>query len=236
MSSKRWLVASLAILITVVSSPSWALSELFQEDFTSSNAGWAIFNSTAFLTHVASGGPDGGAYATGPRPFIGLTAGNATVILRARHEDPFNASGDAFKFNWIDQDVVEVSAFVRHNMPEAQDFFLRVAGQVGFPGAVFGATAPVPSGTWTELKFDILPTSLQLLSTEGETWGNVFSNVGHVQFGVFVPAGHGTDTTSYAFDIDKVTILTPEPASIVSGLMGLVGLISLPFRRTRYVL
>jgi hypothetical protein len=218
-------------LVFLCRAPAWGAIELFTEDFTNSSSGWAIFSSTAFLTHVASGGPDGGAYATGPRVFSGLTADNLTVILRARHEDPFNASGDAFHRNWQADDVRLVSAYVRHNVPEPLTYFLRAASPAGFPGAIYGATAAVPAGIWTQLFFDVSPNSPQVLSTEGTPWGDIFSDIGHLQFGVFVPAGHGADATSYAFDLDKVTIWVPEPATLVTAALGLVGVASLTKRR-----
>ena len=55
----------------------------------------------------------------------------------------------------------------------------------------------------------------QLVSPENGTWDTVFGGdvARHVQFGVFVPNGFSTDPTAFNFDIDKVTISTPEPGS-----------------------
>jgi hypothetical protein len=205
---------------------------LFTEDFTNSSAGWANFNSTALLTHHASGGPDGGAYASGPRTFSGQTAGNTPVTLRARHDDPWNASGDAFKRNWNADGIRQIGAWVKHDVPNSDlQFFARVAGPIGFPGHIYGSTTTVAPDTWTYLTFDVSPSSAQLLSPEGSDWLTVFNDVGHLQFGPIVPAGFDTDPAVFNFSIDKVSIATPEPTSLVLLAGGTIGLVALSRRR-----
>jgi len=222
-----------ALLTLAASSTVLAGDDLFTEDFTTSSSGWVNFNTSAFLTQFATGGPDGGAYATGPRAFGSLTAGNLTIIHRARYDDPYFASGGAFKRDWEADGIREVRAFVRHNMPESLNYVMRVAATPLFPGAVYSGSQSVPSGVWTEVLFNVSPGNPTELSTEGEPWSSIFSDVGHLQFGVIVPGGHVGDTTSYDFDVDKVTISTPEPATLISLATALVG-VSCSFRRSGF--
>ncbi len=221
-----------AVLVLAASSTACAdIVDFFTEDFTTSSSGWVNFNTSAFLTHVPSGGPDGGAYATGPRVFGSLTAGNITIIHRARYDDPYFASGGAFHRDWDAQGIRRVSALVRHDMPEPLDYIVRVAASPLFPGAIYSAAESVPSGVWTEIHFDVTAGNPSELSTEGQPWNSIFSDVGHLQFGVTVPGGHSGDLKSYTFDLDKVTISTPEPASMISAATALVGMSCLVRRR-----
>ncbi len=214
-------------MLLASASPALATYDLYTEDFTNSSANWANFNSSGQLSHSATGGPDGGGYASGPRSFAGLASGpsEVTVILRARPGGIWNSSGNAFSRNWQAEGIGEVSAYVRHNMGVDLTYFLRVAAGVGSPGHVYTSGISVPSGQWTPITFDVARDSAQLVSPENGTWDTVFGgNVArHVQFGVFVPGGFSTDTTAYNFDVDKVTITAPEPASGVLTLLGLVG-------------
>jgi hypothetical protein len=197
---------------------------IFTEDFTDNSANWANFNSGGFLTHFATGGPDGGAYASGPRVFGSLVAGNITVIHRARYD--FGASGGAFNRDWVADGIRVVTANVRHNLPGPATYFVRVAHEDFFPGGSYLATQEVLPNTWTELFFDVSANSPQLAgpdALEGEPWSSTFSNVGHVQFGVIVPGGLTGNTNPFTFDIDKVSILTPEPSTIAIAGLGLVG-------------
>ena len=209
---------------------------IFTEDFTDSSARWANFSTTAVLDYSATGGPDGGAFASGPRAFGTLTPGNITVILRARHEDPWNASDDAFHRNWNADGIRRVSAYVMHDLPEALRYFVRVAGPGGFPGGTFASLSTVPANEWTKIDFDVSANSPQLPSPdalEGQPWEATFNDVGHVQFGVYVPTGYSGNSTAYRFSIDKVTIATPEPASAILGLLGLIACASQIRGRTR---
>jgi hypothetical protein len=68
---------------------------------------------------------------------------------------------------------------------------------------------------------------------EGSTWTDVFGDIGHLQFGVVVPSGHAADSTAYSFSIDKVTISTPEPASVALAVAGLIGAAAITGWRVR---
>ncbi len=217
--------------------------DVFTEDFTTSSANWANFNSSDILTHVANGGPDGGGYASGPRSFNNLFPGDLTIFHRARHEDPFNSSNDAFKRNWLAEGITAVSLFVRHDFTtEPLTYIMRVATENNLQGHVYQANGPaVTAGQWTPINFDVSQASAGLLSNEGNAYQDVYSQIGYVTFGVFVPGGLPTnpngsnnDSVSYNFDLDKVTIATPEPTSVVLGALGLAGaMCAAPRRRQR---
>ena len=225
------------LLLSFAALPAQAARDLYIEDFTASAANWANFNSSGTLTHFASGGPDGGGYASGPRSFSGLPNGptDVTVILRARPGGIWNSSNNEFSRNWAAEGISDVSAYVRHDAPVPLTYFLRVAAGVGSPGHVYTAGISVPSGQWTPISFNVLPTSPQLVSPENGTWETVFGGdvARHVQFGVFVPTGFSADATAFNFAIDKVTISTPEPASAALSVMALMGSTCLAGKRSR---
>jgi len=235
-----FLVAALSLVAT--SSSSWAVTVPFVEDFTNNNAGWANFNSSGFATYNATGGPDGGAYISGPRTLTGLTPGNTAIALRARFDDPWNSSGDAFAGNWQFAGARKLSAWVQHDIPTPVNFFVRAAGQANFPGHIYveglGTDANtwkfVQPNTWTQVFFDMSKFSTQLLNSEGGTWNGVFgppNGVGHVQLGVIVPAGYSADTTTFNISVDKVSLSTPEPTSAILAVVGIIGFVATTRRR-----
>ena len=125
----------------------------FIEDFTNNNAGWANFNSSGFATYNSTGGPDGGAYVSGPRTFNGLTPGNTTIA--SAHGTTIRGTPAATRSSAIgNSGARNVSAWVKHDIP--------VAGQLlsceplvtaNFPGHVYveglGAI-PIPGSSSTE--------------------------------------------------------------------------------------
>lgn len=207
--------AGLLMFITVISATSISATTVpFTEDFTASNANWLNHNSTSFLTHVSSGGPDGGAYASGTFTFEETVTGDTPVILRARGD--YDSSDDNFVGDWLDDGVYRLKAFVRHDAPVPLTYFFRAAGPVNFPGAVGINFVPVFPNEWTELSFVITADNPQFVSFEDSDFETVFSSIGHVQFGVSVPESLAENTSTYTFDIDQVSLEpVPEPAAIV---------------------
>ena len=55
----------------------------------------------------------------------------------------------------------------------------------------------------------------------------------HVQFGVFVPTGFADNATAFNFNIDKVTIATPEPTTAALSILGLIGAAGIAGTRSR---
>jgi hypothetical protein len=187
----------------------------FSEDFTTGPANWADNTALTLLDHVATGGSDGGAYASTAKSFNGL-GGTSVVLFRA--QDEFNSSNHAFEGNWVNQGVGQFSALVRHNAPLPLSYFARFSGPANFPGGTAVKFAPVAPNTWTRLTFDIRANNPEFVTFEGSNFNTVFSNVGHVQLGVSAPAALGTNANVFKFDIDKASIamVVPEPTTLVA--------------------
>lgn len=189
---------------------------VFTEEFTSGPANWAEGPAPfGWLDHVPSGGPDGGAYVTDTRSITG--PGDYTLF---RGHDAYDSSGDAFAGDWIDAGYSELSAYVRHSAPVPLTYFARLSTRTtspfvsdNFPAALAIEFAPVPPGEWTRLSFDVSPGSPQLVSYEGSSYGQVFSDITNVQFGFSIPDGVDVVAADVVFDLDKVSLAVPEPAS-----------------------
>jgi hypothetical protein len=182
----------------------------FTEEFTTTVSNWADNSAMNLLNYVSSGGPDGGSYASAS------TALSGTSMVLFRAQDEFNSSSHALEGNWVADGVGEFSAFVRHNAPLPLTYFGRFSGPGNFPGGTAVKFAPVLPGAWTQLKFIINPGNPEFVTFEGSSFATVFSNVGHVQLGVTVPAALAGNMTQYTFDIDKASIaaLVPEPSAL----------------------
>ena len=150
-----------------------------------------------------------------------------------RAQDEFNSSGHALEGNWVAQNVGQFSTYVRHNAPQPLSFFTRFSGPGNFPGGTAVKFAPVLPNTWTQLTFDIRADNPEFVTFEGSSFNTVFSNVGHVQVGVSVPAPLNANSTAFAFDIDKVSIApaVPEPATFAAVFIAGMALVGV--RRTR---
>ena len=93
-------------------------------------------------------------------------------------------------------------------------FFARMSGPANFPGAIGINFIPVFPNGWTEISFEIFDGNPQFISFEGTDFASVFSNVGHVQVGVEVPAGFGGNPVPWAFEFDRASIsAVPEPST-----------------------
>jgi hypothetical protein len=230
--STTFTAALIAALATLASTAHAALP--VAEDFTSGTANWRFSN--AFdLTAVGSGGPDSSPYVSRTFSFSSLTNPAATSTLIFRAHDEYNSSGVAYAGNWAALGVDEVSVYVRHSAPESLVFNARFANPANFPGASY-FSAPVPANVWTQLTFDVTPSSPQLADPTYEgtnSYAAVMSNIGHMQFGVNIPQSLVGSTTAYTFDLDAVRVnVVPEPAT--AGLLAVAGgALALVVRRRR---
>ncbi len=177
------------------------------EDFDTGPADWRDGTGTGVLNHVAAGGPDGGAYASGTFNFAGSSGGATPVIFRA--QDEFGSSGGLFEGNWVSDGVMSFSVFVRHNASAALTFFVRFAGPFNYPGATAVDFASVQPDTWTRISFLIDPNNSQFIGFEGTDFNRVFSDIGHVQIGVNVPQALAGIESVFTFDVDKATLELP---------------------------
>jgi hypothetical protein len=199
-----------------------AVSVPFTEEFTSNVSGWED-NVNSPLLFEATGGPDGGSFASGEFSYLDFSNpfGGGPVIFRAHDSD--NSSGDAFVGNWTLDHVRKISAWVYHETPENLVVFLRIATAFNFPGAVWeNNTTVVPPFTWTEVVWDISPYD-PLCFEEAVTCSVAMSNVGNMQIGTDAPLALIDDEDFYFFGIDKVRVI-PEPGQLLLLASGLAGL------------
>lgn len=185
----------------------------FTEEFTTDSAAWRDNPGTGPLGWSAVGGPDGGSHATTTFNFVNQAPGGTPTLFRA--QDEFGSSGNAFVGNWLADGVTEFSAFVRHEAGLPLTFFVRFSNPSNFPGAVGLNFAPVPSGVWTRIAIGITPGNPQFINFETSDFNTIFSNIGHVQIGVSVPAALAGVNAPFAFSLDKPTIV-PEPAALLT--------------------
>ncbi len=207
----------LSLILFLTTAPAaFAGDTVFTEEFNDA-ANWLTGGFTA-LTEVASGGPDGSSYVSLDAAFNNI--GQGTIF---RGHSGFGASGGAFAGDWIDEQYIEISAFVRHDAPVPLGYLARLASPNNFPAAGVASFAPVLPNTWTELTFNVLSNSPQIVTLEGSDYNTVFSNIGNVQMFVNVPAGFENNPTPFTFDLDKVSIATvPEPTTLLLSALGLV--------------
>ncbi|MEY5060857.1 MAG: hypothetical protein RIS45_778, partial [Planctomycetota bacterium] len=147
----------------------------FTENFTTDAANWRNSNGSATLAWSASGGPDGGSYASSTFNLSSTTAGGfPPTVIRAQQS--YGSSGGGYVGNWITAGVTGVRFQFLHDLAEAVTVTGRFASAANFPGAAVVTFSPVQPNTWTTVFIDLTPTSPNFVSFEGTSYGAVFSN------------------------------------------------------------
>jgi hypothetical protein len=195
-----------------------AATNPFVEDFAADNANWRGLNEVTPLNWNAAGGPDGSSYASGDWNFLN----DATGDFRAPNKghDAFDSSGDAFVGNWLADGVSLFTVQVRHNAPTPLTYFVRFATDIPGAAGIAVHPAPVLPNTWTAISIPIMD-AFPFVSFEASNFNTVFSQITKVQITLEVPDALAGVDQSFAFDVDKVSIV-PEPATL--GMMSLLGL------------
>ncbi len=199
-----------------------AVTVPFEESFSTDVSGWEN-NTQNPLTFGAAGGSDGGGYASGTYNFNGFVpgpGGSGPIVLRASAAD--NASGGAFLGNWLTAGVGSVTAMVRHNAPEAIQYFLRLATVANSPAGAFQSTINVEANVWTQITF---PMASCTDAGPPGACATALAAIGNFQIGTNAPVGLRDDNVAYSFDIDQVTLNPiPEPGTACLLGLGLAGL------------
>lgn len=218
-------------IAATISTAALAVNTPLVENFDADAANWLGGDGTV-LSFSAGGGPDGSSYVSSTFSFLDTEEDDSAVVVRARTiSGPIASSDGAFFGNWVNDGVSLFSVEVRHDAPVPLSYFARFAGPVNFPGGIGIQFAPVLPNTWTELEWAIDATNPQFVSFEGQTFEDVFSNVGRIQLGVSTPAALAGMDVDVAFDIDQATAL-PEPTTAMMVLLSAAGLLTARHRQS----
>ena len=202
-------MAAAVFIGTVVTPPALATTVPFTEEFITDSANWRNNDRVTPLGWSVTGDPKGTGYAFATFNFVNSAVNGTPAIYRAHAS--FNSSGGAFVGNWLtDVPVSGFRVFVRHNIGVPLTFFVRFAEPANFPGAASVIPTPVPSGQWTQISIPI-PDPNFVFEQPGQTFADLFDNIGNVQIGVVVPASLAGVNQSFTFDIDKVSLSTNIP-------------------------
>jgi len=217
----RMILAAATLAAVLGAGKSSALNVPYTEDFTSNVSGWED-NASNPLAFVASGGPDSGSYASGAFNYFGYSNPfSGPAVFRASLAD--DASGGNFFGNWTSGGVTSVSAWLYQETGTTLNWFLRVANAANFPGVAFLGSTPVASHTWTQVTFDISPSTPPCLIETVACATVLATPVGNLQFGSDAPASLVATDQAFVMGIDKVTVI-PEPGVAVLLGSGLIGL------------
>ncbi len=225
--------AAAALAALCIAGNASALTLPFTEDFAADAAGW-VDGSNAPLTWNEAGGPDGSSHVATAFRYFGFANpyGGGPVIFRAN--ESASASGGAFAGDWLAGGVAEVSAWVYQDTGVPLTFYLRVATNFNFPGAVLNDDVAVPSGVWTRITIPI-ETTVPPCFEETVPCAQAFAAVGNFQLGTDAPEALVGLDQAFTLAIDQVALVAaPEPGSTLAfGSAGLGLLAIARWRRPR---
>ena len=209
--------------VLALAAPVSAVTVPFTEDFSVDASGWLDATSGP-LTWNASGGPDGGAYASATGASI---SDPGTIQLRTNGAA---SSGGNLAGDWLSAGVSVLSAQVLHDAPAPLNVFFRITTGTNSPAIIGVVPIPVLSNTWTSISLVLSPSN-PLIIPEGppSIYNTVLSNVTNVQLGFAVPLE--LEGVSFTYGVDKVAI-APEPATAALLAGGLALLAAAGRRRT----
>lgn len=218
------------LAVSFLAASSQASINGFVEDFGADAANWRNFNGSAVLEWVATGGPDGSAYASSLFNLGGTSPGGfPPTVIRA--QSSFGSSNGEYVGNWIAAGVTGVSFDIRHNLSEAVTLTGRFATPANTPGASTVSQTVIAPNQWTTITFDLTEGSPDIISLGGGTYNAIFSNIGNIQIGFNVPASLAGQNIDARFDIDNFAIV-PAPGT-GAGLAMAFGAFGLASRRRR---
>ena len=219
---KGRIIAAAAVLAAVLGAgKASALNVPYTEDFTANVSGWED-NGSNPLTFVASGGPDGGSYASGTFNYFNYSNPfSGPAVLRASFAD--GASGGNFFGNWTNGGVYSVSAWMYQETGTSLNYFVRIANNANFPGVAFLGSTPVASHTWTQVTFNVSPSTPPCIIETVACSVVMNTPVGNIQFGTDAPASLVATNQAFVMAVDAITVI-PEPGQALLFGSGLIGL------------
>jgi hypothetical protein len=189
----------------------------FLEDFSTGDANWRGDSLASTLEWSGSGAPGGDAFVTSVFNLSGTTAGGfpATVIRAA---SSVGSSDGAYVGDWITAGVTGVCFWFRHDLAESIQLSLRVAPATNFPGgSAYGEV--VAANEWTQVHFDLSPSSSQWVSFSGTSWAAVMQSIANIQIGFLVPESLAGQDVVGRFDMTDFSIV-PAPAAFAFLALG----------------
>jgi hypothetical protein len=222
--------ACAAVSMAFAAAPASALT-IALETFETGANDW-VTGARAAPTEFATGGWDCGAYisstadiATNTSPF-----GSALIQFRCEViEAGANCSGGDFQGDWIGQQVLTLSYWLRHDAAIALQPYIRIP--TGAPNGNNPAASAISAGlvapnVWTQVVIEIREDNPEFdAAFGGSGFAGIFSSVSRLQPGVFFAFGETYSETGVTFDIDDVRLTAvPVPAAVWlfgSALLGL---------------